>query len=191
VDAHHEQLRYHLSKSMADGSAELILTALELLERLSAFIPSPRIHRHRYFGVLVPNAPLRPAVTALASERAEADSDPAKPSPACNRAEGATSEPSPSDEKPRRAAVSLWAMLLARIFELFPLVCPRCGGEMEIISFITEAPTVRAILTCPSASRAKPRRSLLAAARRSGKCSTKWPNSIRSIPNRSMTSTRA
>ncbi len=27
------------------------------------------------------------------------------------------------------------------------LVCPRCGGEMEIIAFITEAPTVRAILT--------------------------------------------
>jgi len=38
-------------------------------------------------------------------------------------------------------------MLLARIYELFPLVCSRCGGEMEIIAFITEAPTVRAILT--------------------------------------------
>ena len=38
-------------------------------------------------------------------------------------------------------------MLLARIYEVFPLVCPRCGGEVEIISFISEAPTVRAILT--------------------------------------------
>lgn len=38
-------------------------------------------------------------------------------------------------------------MLLARIYEIFPLVCPRCGGEMQIIAFITEAPTVRAILT--------------------------------------------
>ena len=38
-------------------------------------------------------------------------------------------------------------MLLARIYEVFPLVCPRCGGEVEIIAFITEAPTVRAILT--------------------------------------------
>ena len=37
-------------------------------------------------------------------------------------------------------------MLLARIYEVFPLVCPRCGGEVEIISFITEEPTVRAIL---------------------------------------------
>ena len=38
-------------------------------------------------------------------------------------------------------------MLLARIYEVFPLVCPRCGGEVEIISFINEPPTVRAILT--------------------------------------------
>ena len=110
-------------------------------------VPPPRIHRHRYFGVLAPNAPLRPAVTALASEQAEADSDRATSSSACNGAEGATSDQSPSDQKPRRPAVYLGAMLLARIYELFPLECPRCGGEMEIISFITEAPTVRAILT--------------------------------------------
>ena len=184
VDARHEQLRYQVPKPMADGS-------VELLERLSAFIPPPRIHRHRYFGVLAPNAPLRPAVTALAAERAQADSERATSSSACNGAEGATSEPSPSEEKPRRPAIYLWAMLLARIYELFPLVCPRCGGEVQIIAFITEAPTVRAILTCPSASRAKLRRSLLAAGRRSGKCSTKRPISIRSIPNRSTTSTRA
>jgi hypothetical protein len=29
-------------------------------------IPPPRQHRHRYFGVLAPNAPLRAAVSALA-----------------------------------------------------------------------------------------------------------------------------
>jgi hypothetical protein len=32
-------------------------------------------------------------------------------------------------------------MLFARIYELFPLVCPRCGIEMRIIAFITDAPT--------------------------------------------------
>jgi hypothetical protein len=37
-------------------------------------------------------------------------------------------------------------MLLARIYEVFPLVCPRCGAEMRIIAFITDAPTVRDIL---------------------------------------------
>jgi len=90
---------------MADGSVAPILPALEQLERLSAFIPPARIHRHRSFGVLAPNAPLRPALTALASARAEADSERATSSSACKRADGATSEPSPSEEKPRRPAV--------------------------------------------------------------------------------------
>ncbi len=39
----------------------------------------------------------------------------------------------------RRAARTTWALLLARIDEVFPLVCPRCGGEMRIIAFITDA----------------------------------------------------
>ncbi len=37
----------------------------------------------------------------------------------------------------------LWAILIARLFEVFPLTCPHCGAEMR---FITEAPSVRAIL---------------------------------------------
>jgi hypothetical protein len=39
-----------------------------------------------------------------------------------------------------------WALLLARIYEVFPLVCPKCGGEMRIIAVITEALAVRDIL---------------------------------------------
>ena len=30
---------------------------------------------------------------------------------------------------------SLWVMLLARIYEVFPLVCRNCGQEMRIIAF--------------------------------------------------------
>jgi len=81
VDARHEQLRYHPPKPLPNGSTELILPALELLGRLSAFIPPPRIHRHRYLGVLAPNAPLRAAVTARASAQAEADADRPPPHP--------------------------------------------------------------------------------------------------------------
>ena len=42
-----------------------------------------------------------------------------------------------------RVARYAWALLLARIYEAFPLLCPKCGGEMRIIAFITEAVTVR------------------------------------------------
>jgi hypothetical protein len=31
-----------------------------------------------------------------------------------------------------------WAVLIARIYEVFPLLCPMCGGQMRLISFITE-----------------------------------------------------
>jgi hypothetical protein len=40
----------------------------------------------------------------------------------------------------------LWAILLARIYEVFPLLCPLCGGTIQIISFVTETPTIHRIL---------------------------------------------
>ncbi len=46
----------------------------------------------------------------------------------------------------RSARAYVWALLLARIYEVLPLVCPKCGGEMKIIAFITEAAVIREIL---------------------------------------------
>ena len=37
-------------------------------------------------------------------------------------------------------------MLLARIYETLPLVCPLCQSPMRIIAFITEGSSVRKIL---------------------------------------------
>jgi hypothetical protein len=37
-------------------------------------------------------------------------------------------------------------VLLARIYEVLPLLCPACGGLMRIVSFITDPPVVIAIL---------------------------------------------
>jgi hypothetical protein len=59
-------LVYESIKPGPGGSVSLMLTPLELIERLAALIPPPRRHRHRYYGVLAPNAPLRGQVTALA-----------------------------------------------------------------------------------------------------------------------------
>lgn len=46
----------------------------------------------------------------------------------------------------RKAARYVWALLLAHIYEVFPLVCPKCGGEMRIIAFINDGPVIREIL---------------------------------------------
>ena len=70
--------------------------------------------------------------------------------PAATRAPAAPpTDPVPPAVEPahRRAARYAWALLLARIYEGFPLLCPKCGGEMRIIAFITDAPTVRDLLT--------------------------------------------
>ena len=36
--------------------------------------------------------------------------------------------------------------MLARIYEVFPLLCPMCGGQMRLIAFITEGAQIRKIL---------------------------------------------
>jgi hypothetical protein len=33
---------------------------------------------------------------------------------------------------PRRGSVSTWAMLIKRVYEVEPLACPCCGGQMKI-----------------------------------------------------------
>jgi|GEM_PF-1734741 len=45
----------------------------------------------------------------------------------------------------RQAACYVRALLLARIYEVLPLLWPRCGGAMRIIAFITEAAVIRAV----------------------------------------------
>jgi hypothetical protein len=44
------------------------------------------------------------------------------------------SEPAQPPPPPKRPAHYLWAVLIARIYEVFPLICPICGGPMRITS---------------------------------------------------------
>jgi hypothetical protein len=37
-------------------------------------------------------------------------------------------------------------VLIARIYEVFPLLCPMCGGQMRLIAFITHSVDIRQIL---------------------------------------------
>jgi hypothetical protein len=79
-------------------AGELTLTPLEQINRIGALIPSPCTHRHRYYGALAPNSPLRAAVTAMAM-------------------------PAQQPPVPKRSpAHYLWAALIARIYEVFPLL---------------------------------------------------------------------
>ena len=65
---------------------------------------------------------------------------------------------SAADPPPRPASARItWALLLARIYACFPLLCPQCGGTMRIIAFITEPPAIKVILTHLGEPTAPPR----------------------------------
>ena len=36
--------------------------------------------------------------------------------------------------------------MIARIYEVFPLLCPMCGGQMRLIAFITASVQIRRIM---------------------------------------------
>ena len=119
----HDQLVYRFPKPQPDGRTELRLTPLELIERLAALIPPPRLHRHRYHGVLAPNSPLRAQVIALARQ---------PPPPMPNAA-------MPRTPPRARRRATCGRVLLARIYEILPLRCALCGAQMRIIAFVTDA----------------------------------------------------
>ncbi len=127
---------YRLPKPRPDGCAALTLTLLEFIQRLAALIPPSRSHRHRYHGVLAPNAKLRAAVTALAPAASDYNAAAAE-----EKAQEHTLE-----EVWRSPARYLWAMLLGRLYESTPLVCPICKADMRIIAFVTDGDSVHHIL---------------------------------------------
>jgi len=64
---------------------------------------------------------------------------------------------------PRTRASQTWAMLIKRVYEIDPLECPNCGGQMKVIAFIEppQADVIEKILRhCglwnPSSPRAPP-----------------------------------
>jgi len=108
------------------------------VERLSKLVTPPRVHKHRYCGVLAPNAKLRAAVI----ESAGPGGATLQLLENARRQMGLDDTPDPDADKPtggvRRAAARCWALLLARLYECLPLRCPQCGAPMRIIAFVLE-----------------------------------------------------
>ena len=128
---------------------ELQLTPLELIDRIAALVPPPRTYRHRYFGVLAPNSHLRATVTALAAPQQPTAAQ-AEPASTGVGVPGVVPQgtalpptPEPAASPKRLLAHYLWAVLIARIYEVFPLLCPKCGGQMRLVALITHSADIR------------------------------------------------
>ena len=115
IDAEH--LSFALKTPWRDGTTHLVLSPSELIEKLAALIPPPRLNLVRYHGVFAPNAADRAQIVA----GPEADPE--------GRVEGA--EPVPAGRPPRRPCRLSWAQLLARVFQMAVTVCPACGGHLQ------------------------------------------------------------
>ena len=105
------------------------------MARIIAQLPEPRKHLVHYYGHYA-NASrakrAREAASGQASQRATTSAN--------------GSVASEADSPERKAARKRWADLIRHIYEVDPLLCPRCGGTMKIIAFITERQVIRAIL---------------------------------------------
>jgi hypothetical protein len=101
--------------------------ALEFVARVLAQIPEPRKHVVRYYGYY----------SNVARGKRRKLGQPAE-------AEGSAAvDPTPSEVSSLRRC---WAELLRRVYEVDPLLCPKCGSQMKVIAFITEPQVIRRIL---------------------------------------------
>lgn len=106
---------------------------LDFLARIVMHIPEPRRHVIRYYGAY--SSVVRSRRARQAASAAGGGAAPALPPP--------EHEPVSLEW---RAARRRCAQLVRRIYEVDPLVCPRCGGTMRIIAFMTEPRVVGRIL---------------------------------------------
>ena len=134
TDAGHVQLE--LRRPWADGTTHLLFDPLELLARLAALTPRPRINLILYHGVLGPRAAWRALVVQFGTtdgRHAAADSAPAA------KAHSQTVDRRPGPNY-------IWADLMRRSLGLDVLACPRCGGCLRLIAVIDDPAVVERIL---------------------------------------------
>jgi hypothetical protein len=123
-------LTYRLPKPTHTSKTFIQLDPLEFIDKIAAFVPPPRRHRHHYHGVFAPNAPLRPIIATTAIRTPK------------------TLEPPELQQMANEVTkVSLtWAKLIARVYEVNPLLCT-CGKEMKIRAIVTNPVKIWRILT--------------------------------------------
>lgn len=103
-----------------------LLSPLDFLAEFTQHIPAKGAHLIRYYGWYSNKS------RGLRKKVAEATGE----SPAAA-----------ADASPSRSSQS-WAMLIKRVYEVDPLSCPKCRGQMKVVSFIEppQANVIEAIL---------------------------------------------
>ena len=130
-----EQVAFSLKSVWSDGTYQIVLSPDELLEKLAALVPPPRLNLVRYHGVLAPNAVDRAQIVPGPKEEVKEE---VEMSPEIT-SEG---DPTPAQRRHRLA----WAVLLARVWAIDVTECPACGGRMKIVAAVTDSCSIRRYL---------------------------------------------
>jgi hypothetical protein len=125
-------LKLRLTHPWSDGTMSLLMTSLELMEKLAVLVWPPGFHRIRYHGVFAAHATLRPLIV-LNREGQKGQGQ------QCDHVEAANGGAAPNMS---------WSELLKRVFGYDIFRCPLCGERMQRISVITQPDVIRAILEC-------------------------------------------
>jgi hypothetical protein len=115
---------YVLKKPYSDGTTHIVMSPLELLERLAAIVPRRRVHLTRFAGVFAPHFKHRAMVV---------------PKPTTEMLE------SNAEDQPSKSRIG-WARLLKRVFGIDIETCHLCGGKMKIITAIEDPLVIKKIL---------------------------------------------
>ena len=51
-----------------------------------------------------------------------------------------------SEEELKPVPYKGWAAMIRKVYEVDPMVCPKCGGQMKVVAFITEFSVVDRII---------------------------------------------
>ncbi len=146
-----------LKSEWHDGTTHLLFTPVELLEKLAALTPRPRINLVLYHGILAPRARARARAVAhgaaqslgesLPTAAKEPRADPSRPAAdVCGTAPAEAPRAANEASPPAKPRDWKWADLMRRVFDLDVLQCPRCGGRMSVIATIEAADVLRKIL---------------------------------------------
>jgi len=126
----------HDGRARQPGDVAETYDPAEFLARVIMHVPEPRRHLVRYYGAY--------SNVSRGKRRRQAE---AAIGAAPRDGEQALSARADRDHSPdARALRRSWAQLIKRVYEVDPLLCPKCGGEIRIIAFITDNDVVDAVL---------------------------------------------
>jgi len=129
------QVRVTTPPDPRTGKTQLTLDPLDWIHAVVQQIPAPRQHMARYYGAYSNRK--RKAIESAGKEEEGVTLG----GSGCGQGADA-----PEGEDAYRRPRASWARLLHRIFEIDPLLCPKCGTEMKVVSVITEPEVVDKIL---------------------------------------------